>query len=170
MFWQYAKIIAASAGLGKKNYRFVMSKYKQLQSGRIKWSTSIREWVKEHERPGECGYCGAKMDDLTVEHILPRSRGGPDTPDNVVLVCARCNLKKGSKRLYEWFGLDRRDEVPRVAEGKYLKLLHELHERTGTLDVDDPSKLCRRCDLGTECPVPGTLSVYCLEGVFLKKP
>ncbi|MDH5782580.1 MAG: HNH endonuclease [Candidatus Bathyarchaeota archaeon] len=47
-----------------------------------------------------CIYCGKKRD-LTVEHILPRSRGGPDIADNVVFVCARCNSSKGDKRLYE---------------------------------------------------------------------
>lgn len=46
-----------------------------------------------------CQYCGCKpaRDDLTVEHILPRSRGGLSTWENVVLACARCNSKKGDR-------------------------------------------------------------------------
>ncbi|MHA1731286.1 MAG: HNH endonuclease [Promethearchaeota archaeon] len=125
IFWQYAKIISSSTGFGKANYRFVMSRFKKLKNGEMRWSTSIREWLKEHERPGQCSYCGREGVPLTIEHILPRSRGGPDSPDNAVLVCRSCNSRKGGKRLYEWYGLDRRDDVPRVVEGKYLKLLYE---------------------------------------------
>ncbi len=54
IFYQYAKIISESAGFGKKNYGFIMSKWKKLKSGEETWSTAIREWVKEHENPSEC--------------------------------------------------------------------------------------------------------------------
>lgn len=43
IFWQYAKIISQSADFGKTNYRFIMSRFKKLQSGEITWSSSIRE-------------------------------------------------------------------------------------------------------------------------------
>lgn len=105
--WQYAKIISESAGAGKRQYGFVMDRFKKLASGEISWSTSIREYVKERERPEECIYCGGKKD-LTVDHILSRSRGGPDSPDNAVWVCRACNCSKSDKRLYEWYELDRR--------------------------------------------------------------
>jgi len=165
--WQYAKIISESAGAGKRQYGFVMDRFKKLASGEISWSTSIREYVKERERPEECIYCGRKKD-LTVDHILPRSRGGPDSPDNAVWVCQGCNSSKSDKRLYEWYELDRRYEVPRIAEGKYLKLLYGLHEQMGTLDVKDVTQLCPRCDLGAKCVEKGKLTVYCLEGLFRK--
>ena len=54
IFYQYAKIISESAGFGKSNYGMVMSKWKQLCSGEINWSTSIREWVKEREQANTC--------------------------------------------------------------------------------------------------------------------
>jgi len=85
IYWQYAKIISESAGAGKTRYGFVMDRFKKLTSGEISWSTSIREYVKERERGEECIYCGGKMT-LTLDHILPRSRGGPDLPDNAVWV------------------------------------------------------------------------------------
>ena len=100
IFWQYAKIISESAGEGKSNYRFIMNRFKKLQNGEMNWSTSIREYIKEKEHQNECIYCGSE-DKLTLEHILPRSRGGPDEPTNAVWVCKKCNSGKGDKRLYE---------------------------------------------------------------------
>ena len=167
IFWQYSKIISESAGVGKKSYGFVMDRFKKLRSGEITWSTSIREYIKERENANQCIYCGREKV-LSVEHILPRSRGGPDSPDNAVFVCRECNSSKGDRRLYEWYGLEKRYELPRIAEGKYLKLLFGLHEKMGTLEVRDVSKLCKKCDLTTKCPKKEKLTVYCLEGIFQK--
>ncbi len=46
-----------------------------------------------------CQYCGThpNRDDLTIDHIIPRSRGGRSTWENVVLACTRCNTKKGNR-------------------------------------------------------------------------
>ena len=44
-----------------------------------------------------CQYCGDKRHDLTIDHIIPRSRGGLDSWDNVVAACLRCNVKKGDR-------------------------------------------------------------------------
>ena len=43
-----------------------------------------------------CQYCGSK-DDLTFDHLIPRSRGGQTRWDNVVAACAPCNLEKGGE-------------------------------------------------------------------------
>ena len=43
----------------------------------------------------ECQYCGSR-DDLTFDHVIPRSRGGQTTWENVVAACSPCNLRKGS--------------------------------------------------------------------------
>ena len=45
-----------------------------------------------------CQYCGAKGD-LTFDHVVPRSRGGVTSWENVVAACSPCNLRKGSKTL-----------------------------------------------------------------------
>lgn len=46
-----------------------------------------------------CQYCGVipPRDELTIDHVIPRSRGGKTTWENVVLACVRCNTKKGNK-------------------------------------------------------------------------
>jgi len=43
-----------------------------------------------------CQYCGSG-DDLTFDHMIPRSRGGRTTWENVVTACSPCNLKKGGE-------------------------------------------------------------------------
>ena len=43
-----------------------------------------------------CQYCGSDRH-LTVDHVIPRSKGGADSWDNVVTSCAPCNLKKGDR-------------------------------------------------------------------------
>jgi len=45
-----------------------------------------------------CQYCGSKGD-LTFDHVVPRSRGGVTSWENVVAACAPCNLRKGNKSL-----------------------------------------------------------------------
>jgi len=50
-----------------------------------------------------CQYCGIKpaRSELTIDHVVPRSRGGKTTWENVVTACRRCNTRKGSKTLAE---------------------------------------------------------------------
>ena len=46
-----------------------------------------------------CQYCAKRMprSDLNLDHVIPRSRGGRTTWENVVCSCIKCNLKKGSR-------------------------------------------------------------------------
>ena len=42
-----------------------------------------------------CVYCGKKTAALTQDHIIPLSKGGSHTMENIVPACAHCNSKKG---------------------------------------------------------------------------
>ncbi len=44
----------------------------------------------------ECQYCGARAS-LTVDHVVPRSKGGASSWENIVASCAPCNRRKGDK-------------------------------------------------------------------------
>jgi len=48
-----------------------------------------------------CQYCNRRGERLTVDHVLPRSRGGETSWTNVVAACLRCNLRKGNRLLDE---------------------------------------------------------------------
>lgn len=67
----------------------------------------LRDYVKPSRYPAftrfnlflrdefSCQYCGSKGE-MTFDHVLPRSRGGRTTWENVVAACGRCNLRKGN--------------------------------------------------------------------------
>lgn len=44
-----------------------------------------------------CQYCGHEAGGLTVDHVIPRSRGGESVWENIVASCAPCNRKKGNR-------------------------------------------------------------------------
>jgi 5-methylcytosine-specific restriction endonuclease McrA len=45
----------------------------------------------------KCAYCGEKSQKLTIDHIIPRSRGGKDSFENCVAACRSCNRRKGGR-------------------------------------------------------------------------
>jgi 5-methylcytosine-specific restriction endonuclease McrA len=47
-----------------------------------------------------CQYCGSTKH-LTLDHVIPRSKGGTHTWDNVVTACEKCNSSKGDRFLHE---------------------------------------------------------------------
>jgi 5-methylcytosine-specific restriction endonuclease McrA len=44
-----------------------------------------------------CQYCGLRTRDLTLDHVIPRAKGGKHTWDNLVSACGPCNHKKGQR-------------------------------------------------------------------------
>jgi len=46
-----------------------------------------------------CQYCGLRTRDLTLDHVIPRAKGGKHTWDNLVSACAPCNHKKGHRTI-----------------------------------------------------------------------
>ena len=44
-----------------------------------------------------CQYCGSRKSGLTVDHVIPRSRGGKSVWENIVAACANCNRRKGNR-------------------------------------------------------------------------
>jgi 5-methylcytosine-specific restriction endonuclease McrA len=56
----------------------------------------LRIYVRDKFR---CQYCGEKKSaaELTLDHILPRSRGGDNSPVNIVTACVKCNNRKSNR-------------------------------------------------------------------------
>ena len=64
------------------------------------WSMLRDECFAEHGRT--CVYCG-KAPATVIDHVLPESRGGKSTPDNLLPSCNSCNITNGNRTHWEWF-------------------------------------------------------------------
>ena len=68
----------------------------------------------------QCQYCGRRDGKLTVDHIVPRTRGGKGTWENLVCACAACNNKKGEHRP-EQVGLKLRSKPKRPNNVSFIR-------------------------------------------------
>ena len=73
----------------------VLSRYHRVPPRNVKFN---RRNIFIRDR-NQCQYCGRRPreDDLTIDHVVPRSRGGATVWENVVLACTTCNARKGSR-------------------------------------------------------------------------
>lgn len=91
---------------------------------------SLKTFVKPSRQPAftrfnvflrdrfECQYCGSH-EDLTFDHLIPRSKGGQTTWENVVAACSTCNLRKADKTVSE-VGMT-------LAGPPFAPTVHDLH-------------------------------------------
>ncbi|MEW6195406.1 MAG: HNH endonuclease [Bacteroidota bacterium] len=170
LLYEYAKLMSRSAFQGQIQYGFVTNKFKELKSGSITMSGTIREWQREQELPKVCVFCNA-TENLQTDHLIPKSRGGSDSADNLVLSCQTCNNSRSGKGIFEWLGLKEKDKLHRLVAGKYLKELYELHTVKGTLEVSTTElhSLCVNCknpEVCKEWDKVGELTCFCLESIF----
>ena len=105
------------------------------QEFRLPSVIALKEYIPMNRQPAftrfnvflrdkfECQYCGDR-NDLTFDHVLPRSKGGLTTWDNVVAACAPCNLRKAN-RLPREIGMH-------PIQKPYQPTVHDLH-RNGRL-------------------------------------
>jgi 5-methylcytosine-specific restriction endonuclease McrA len=78
-----------------------------------------------------CAYCGAGSGSLTIDHILPRSRGGDTSFENCVACCLHCNAAKGCRTPNEAaMYLSRKPYQPTISEFLRMKF-----KRLGLDDV-----------------------------------
>jgi 5-methylcytosine-specific restriction endonuclease McrA len=73
----------------------------------------------------ECQYCGSRSH-LTVDHVIPRSKGGKNTWENLVACCETCNVKKGNLDLSQ---LDMKlKNTPRKPISKVMLILNNTRD------------------------------------------
>jgi 5-methylcytosine-specific restriction endonuclease McrA len=77
-----------------------------------------------HRDRSRCAYCGGKAD--TVDHVVPRSRGGQHTWENCVACCSKCNHRKADRLLSE-LGWTLR-LAPTPPTGQHWRLLSTLKD------------------------------------------
>jgi 5-methylcytosine-specific restriction endonuclease McrA len=78
-----------------------------------------------------CQYCGKKFatDALSLDHVVPRVRGGKATWDNIVCACLRCNVRKGGRTPREaGMKLVKEPIAPRTSPVVTVKLSHRKYK------------------------------------------
>ncbi len=98
--------------------------------------SSIRADVWDRSE-GVCTYCGKAlhpMRDFDVDHVIPVSRGGDNSPTNLVASCRRCNLSKQARDSQEFRArLGQREAVPnayRFLTVEQVAAKLQVHEET----------------------------------------
>jgi hypothetical protein len=85
---------------------------------------NVKMYVRARDKY-TCQYCGVvHPSDLEVDHIVPRSRGGSNRPDNLVAACHSCNAEKGNRTALEY-------GHPKVAKRAKRPLRSAAHTQAG---------------------------------------
>jgi hypothetical protein len=94
------------------------------------WRSKIKE-----EWGYECAYCGSQ-DNLTIDHIVPKAKGGPDFTKNLLCACHDCNQDKAYSPMEEWylsqefFNVDRYEKIKKWMKPEPAVNLYRYGSRT----------------------------------------
>ena len=97
---------------------------------RIEHDLSPVQWVALQEAWGGCAYCRASDRSLQRDCVLPISRGGRYTLDNIVPACRSCNASKCNAEVTAWLRRKRLDERG------FLLLHREIQATLGLSGLD----------------------------------
>lgn len=137
--WSYANLARAHAALkdGATSYRRVdhiirNRLYRGLASGTLSMRSLLDDERLKMTFPQSCCYCGADQK-LTIDHLIPRVRGGQDWAENLVWACRSCNSSKHGKDMLDW--MRSRNAFPSILLlRRYLKIAHLLCESMDLID------------------------------------
>lgn len=171
--WAYANLAMAHAAVSQGSSRYGRTHYmiraklnKGLRTGSMSMGTLLDDERVKMNAPAGCAYCGADVQ-LTIDHMIPRSRGGPDTGDNAVWACRCCNSsKRDSDMLAWWFGRNAGRFPPLLLIRRYLKVVTELSSSRGLLgcDLNDLGVVPFAVDsIPTKYPAPPDLRLWATD-------
>lgn len=138
--WSYANLTMAHAAVAKGEQAYGRVHYmirSRLHKGLLAGTMSIGP-IAEDEKlklilPQACCYCGTR-NLLSVDHLIPKARGGIDAGENMVWSCRTCNSSKGKKDVLVW--LKEHDRFPPLLLlRRYLKLAVDITTERGLLST-----------------------------------
>ena len=137
--WSYANLARAHAALSEgclrytRTHHIVRSRlFKGLVSGRMSMRSLYDDERLKMTLPQICAYCGGR-DGLSLDHLIPRCRGGSDEGENLVWACRSCNSSKHGRDLLRWM-LDRGKFPSIYVLRRYLKIVSARCDALGVLD------------------------------------
>ena len=102
------------------------AKRRQGRLARVDNDLTAEQWTTLQEAWGGCAYCGAIEAALQRDCVMPISRGGRYTVENVVPACGSCNASKRNDEVTSWLRRKRLDE--RAFLGRYAEILRDLRQ------------------------------------------
>ena len=73
----------------------------ELVSKRVTKNSFRREIINAWD--GHCAYCGCKPEKVTLDHVIPKAKGGTTQRTNLVPACASCNVSKNHCDIWVWY-------------------------------------------------------------------
>jgi len=120
----------------KMCYMIRAKAFKAYKEGRWNIHDLMQLNVAKIKNNNFCWYCGKELppDQLTIDHVFPRSKGGDNDMDNLIMVCKHCNSSKGNMDLFEWYFTVRKQWPPLNIIIHYLKNIYLYSEEHGLMD------------------------------------
>ena len=143
LYWSYANIqmlyYALNNGVQRYNrmcYMIRAKAFKAYMEGRWNIHDLFEFNITKIRHNDYCWYCGKEMEPskLTKDHVFPRSKGGVNEMDNIIMVCKTCNSSKGNMDLFEWYSEVRQEWPPFNVMVHYLKNIYLYSVENGLLD------------------------------------
>ena len=138
--WSYANLARAHAALrdGVTAYQRIHHIIRnKIFHGLVNGSMKMRP-LYDDERvkmvfPRACCYCGA-IERLSIDHLIPRMRGGAHDADNLVWACRSCNSSKQGHDMLEW--MKQKRSFPSILLlRRYVKLVARYCDEQGLLST-----------------------------------
>ena len=133
IYWSYSNLqmlhYAHTAGKMKYDrlcYMIRSKAFKAYKEGRWNIHDLFELNIEKISDNNHCWYCGNElpMSQLTRDHVFPRSKGGCNDMDNIIMVCKSCNSSKGKMDLFEWYAEVRKENPPLNVLIHYLKNIY----------------------------------------------
>ena len=140
LYWSYANLAMAHAAITKQSskynqYHFIIRS--KLFKG-LKNETMHLGSIADDERlkmvlPQACCYCGSN-DNLSIDHLIPKAKGGADNAENMIWACRSCNSSKSAKDMLDWY-LEKEEFPPLLLLRRYLKIAINICAQNGCLNM-----------------------------------
>lgn len=100
-------VTAGKAKYDRMCYMIRSKAFKAYKEGRWNIHDLLEFNVEKIRQNNYCWYCGKELEPskLTKDHVFPRSKGGDNDMDNIIMVCKTCNSSKGDMDLFEWYAV-----------------------------------------------------------------
>ena len=136
----YANLASADSALSGGRGKYITVDYMiaaRLYKGLVTETMSMRSLYHDERlkmtMPQACYYCGSQQN-LAVDHLIPRLRGGPDEADNLIWACRACNSSKSGRDMLEWMQV--KGSFPSILLlRRYVKIVSRHCSRAGCMDV-----------------------------------